>query len=277
MSEQLHFTRQTLLAASDFIEAAGTSAGFDHMVQRLELDQWVPSGSELSVAKKRLIFNKILLERAELVFWAREGQMTLGEALVREAVRLMHSPSRYVQQLPFERCLARDGFVISWDAGDCGQGTPPWLRRSLSQNVDLSAGDDQVHQHLRNFGFVTPCGHLDQAIDAHTRGDWAAANAQIRTFMESLILEIATQIASAELPPNPGLYNGFQALAKCGFLSENRSEWGHDGKGMLNGLMKMLHSDGSHKGLSDEDHSTMRLHIALVTARAILNRLANNG
>jgi len=73
------------------------------------------------------------------------------------------------------------------------------------------------------------------------------------------------------------LNNGFQALANRGFLSESRSEWNQDGKGMLNGLMRMLHSDGSHKGLSDEDHSTMRLHIALVTSRALLNRLANNG
>ncbi|WP_095077348.1 hypothetical protein [Pseudomonas sp. Irchel s3h17] len=275
MSEQLHFTRQTLLAASDLIEKAGTNAGFDLMVQRLELDQWVPSGSELSVPKKRVVFNKTLMARAELVFWAREGQMTHGEALVREAVRLMSSPPRYEEQKQLERCLARDGFNVSWDAGDCGQGTPPWLRRSLPQNVDLPAGDDLVHQHLKHFGFVRSCGHLDQAIDAHTRGDWAAANAQIRTFLESLILEIATRIASADLPPNPSLNNGFQALAKCGFLSEGRSEWNQDGKGMLNGLLKMLHSDGSHKGLSDEDHSTLRLHIALVTARAILNRLAN--
>ncbi|ARB26474.1 MULTISPECIES: hypothetical protein [Pseudomonas] len=275
MSEQLHFTRQTLLAASDFIEKAGTNAGFDLMVQRLDLDQWVPSGSELSVPKKRVVFNQTLLARAELVFWAREGQMTHGEALVREAVRLMSSPPVLADQEPFERCLARDGFTVTWDAGDCGRGTPPWLRRSLPQNVDLPAGDDLVHLHLKHFGFARSCGHLDQAIDAHTRGDWASANAQIRTFMESLILEIATQIASAELPPNPSLNNGFQALTKCEFLSENRAEWNQDGKGMLNGLMKMLHSDGSHKGLSDEDHSTMRLHIALVTARAILNRLAN--
>jgi len=275
MSEQLHFTRQTLLAASDLIEKAGTNAGFDLMVQRLELDQWVPSGSEVSVPKKRVVFNKTLLARAELVFWAREGQMTHGEALIREAVRLMSSAPRYEEQKQLERCLARDGFNVSWDAGDCGQGTPPWLRRSLPQNVDLPAGDDLVHQHLKHFGFVRSCGHLDQAIDAHTRGDWAAANAQIRTFLESLILEIATRIASADLPPTPSLNNGFQALAKCGFLSEGRSEWNQDGKGMLNGLLKMLHSDGSHKGLSDEDHSTLRLHIALVTARAILNRLAN--
>jgi len=275
MSDQLHFTRQTLLAASDLIEEAGTNAGFDLMVQRLELDQWVPSGSGISVSKKRVVFNKALLERAEIVFRAREGQMTHGEALVREAVRMMTSPSRYEHQSQLERCLARDGFTVSWDEGDCGQGTPPWLRRSLPQNVDLPAGDDQVHRHLKNFDFLRSCSHLDQAIDAHTRGDWAAANAQIRTFLESLILEIATKIAPDDLPGNAGLNNGFQALAKCGFLSESRSEWNQDGKGMLNGLLKMLHSDGSHKGLSDEDHSTMRLHLALVIARTLLNRLAN--
>lgn len=163
MSEQLHFTRQTLLAASDFIEKAGTNAGFDLMVQRLELDQWVPSGGELSVPKKRVVFNKTLLERAGLVFSAREGQMTHGEALIREAVRLMRLPSVNEQQEQLERCLARDGIVVSWDAGDCGSGTPPWLRRSLPQNVDLPAGDDRVHQHLKRFGFVRSCGHLDQA------------------------------------------------------------------------------------------------------------------
>ncbi|MCM8614367.1 hypothetical protein [Pseudomonas aeruginosa] len=273
MSDELHFTRRTLLAASDFIEKAGTNAGFDLMVQRLELDQWVPSGAELSVPKKRVIFNKELLARANVSIFAREGEMTRGEALVREAVRLMGSTSRHEEQKDFERCLARDGYVVSWEEGECGAGAPPWLRRSLPQNVDLPESDDQVHQALKDYGFGRTLGHLDQAIDAHTRGDWAAANAQIRTFLESLFFDMASRIASSHLPENPSLNNCLQALEKCGFLSENRAEWTQDGKGMLNGLMKMLHSEGSHKGLSDEDHSTFRLHIALVTARTILTRL----
>ena len=41
------------------------------------------------------------------------------------------------------------------------------------------------------------------------------------------------------------------------------------------GLFKMLHTDGSHPGLSDEDHSTFRLHLALVTGQALLHRLSN--
>lgn len=36
---------------------------------------------------------------------------------------------------------------------------------------------------------------------------------------------------------------------------------------------QMLHTEGAHPGLSDEDHSTFRLHIVLVTARIFLRRL----
>lgn len=89
MSDRMHFTRQTLLAASELVGKRLSSAQFDLMVQRLELERHVPSGSELSVPKKRVIFNRELMAQVDTVFFAREGQMTLGEALVREAVRLM--------------------------------------------------------------------------------------------------------------------------------------------------------------------------------------------
>jgi len=63
------------------------------------------------------------------------------------------------------------------------------------------------------------------------------------------------------------------ALAGFAPLAETRNEWTQDGKSYINGLFKMLHTDGSHPGLSDEDHSTFRLHIVLVTARTFLRRL----
>lgn len=273
MSNQMQFTRQTLLAASDLIGECLSNAKFDLLLQRLELDTYVPSGSDTSLPKKLVVLNKALATHANTTFFAREGQMTHGEALVREAVRTMSNPAIHEEQRILERCLSRDGFVVSWESGDCGSGSAPWLRRSLPANVDLPTSDSLVHQVLEQEGFLRTRGHLDQAIDTHSRGDWAASNAQIRTFLESMFFEVAEKIASQYLPPNPGLNNCFQALEKCGFLSEGRAEWSNDGRGMLNGLMRMLHSDGSHKGLSDEDHSTFRLHLALVTARTLLNRL----
>ena len=53
----------------------------------------------------------------------------------------------------------------------------------------------------------------------------------------------------------------------------NRNEWTQDGKNYINGLFKMLHTEGSHPGLSDEDHCTFRLHLVLVTTRTFLRRL----
>jgi hypothetical protein len=63
-------------------------------------------------------------------------------------------------------------------------------------------------------------------------------------------------------------------LAQQGFLSQARNEWRQDGKGFIQGLFKLLHTQGSHPGLSDEDDSAFRLHVVLVTARSYLRRLA---
>ena len=46
------------------------------------------------------------------------------------------------------------------------------------------------------------------------------------------------------------------ADASIGFLAPDRGEWTADGKNYVNGLFKMLHTHGSHPGLSDEDHCT---------------------
>jgi hypothetical protein len=52
------------------------------------------------------------------------------------------------------------------------------------------------------------------------------------------------------------------------------NEWDDDGKGFINGLVKRLHPQGPHPGLSDEDDSTFRLHVVLLTATLLLRRFA---
>jgi hypothetical protein len=166
------------------------------------------------------------------------------------------------------RGLARDGYVISWD--EQGRAT---LRAALPAELELPAIDDEVHQLLKHFQFQTPLGHLDQAIEAHTRGDWAAANGQLRTFLESLFDGIAQHIKGLNATRNLTSENRRALLANIGFLATDRNEWSQDGKNYINGLFKMLHTEGSHPGLSDEDHCTFRLHVVLVTARTFLRRL----
>jgi hypothetical protein len=193
----------------------------------------------------------------------------LAEAAVREAVGATVLQNAMAAQERLLRGLALDGYVVSWDEDT----RTPMLRTALPGEVDLPAADDEVHQLLKQFGFTVPLGHLDQAIDAHTRGDWAAANSQIRTFLEGLISDIVLHIDPQKATEPLSSENLRARLAERGFLSISRNEWTSDGKNYMNGLFKMLHTDGSHPGLSDEDHSTFRLHLAFITGRALLRRL----
>ncbi|WP_223119830.1 hypothetical protein [Salinicola corii] len=222
----------------------------------------------MSVTAKRAALARIVNQRATQIVSTLDGPVPLAEATVREAVGGSVPHHTKAEQERFLRGLALDGYIVSWD----DDARTPLLRAALPDEVDLPAADDEVHQLLRQFGFIVPLGHLDQAIDAHARGDWAAANSQIRTFLEGLTKDIALHIdrqTSAELITGE---NCRAWLAKRGFLSR----WACDGKNYLNGLFKMLHTDSSHPGLSDEDHSTFRLHLGLITSRTLLRRL-NNG
>lgn len=271
---QNHFTRPTVTAAVALLDARMSQAEFDHLVLRLGLEQHIPSNTSISVSKKAAQMGRLVMTQGTQQVQTLDGTVTLAEAAVREAVALtMRSDSPGPEQERLVRALALDGFVIEWSDDSR---TPPLLRAALPGDVDLPATDDEVHQLLKHFGFVTALGHLDQAIEAHTRGDWAAANSQTRTFIESLFEQIAQHIDPAEAAAAGSSENRRAWLAERGFLSKQRNEWTNDGKNYINGLFKMLHTEGSHPGLSDEDRSTFRLHVALVTARTFLRRLRNN-
>lgn len=262
------FTRPTLLAAVELLEQQ-SQARFNQMVLRLGLENDIPSDTALSVRKKCDLLGRIVVQRPTEIVATVDGEATLAEAVVREAVQLTKQDSELPLQTAFVRGLARDGYVVSWNEDNLNA----QLRAALPSEVELSSTDDEVHQLLNHFQFHTPIGHLGQAIEAHTRGDWAAANSQLRTFMESLFDDIARQLSPLEAMKLATSENRRAMLAEKGFLVVDRKEWTQDGKNYINGLFKMLHTDGSHPGLSDEDHSTFRLHVVLITARTFLRRL----
>jgi len=262
---QNHFTRPTITAAVALLDKSLSQARFDHLVLRLGLERSIPADTTVSVSKKAAQLGRLVLSNGSDIVQTLDGTVTLTEAAVREAVGVaVNTSSPSAEQARLTRALALDGFVIEWPDE---YSTQPLLRAALPEEVDLPAADNEVHVLLRHFDFATALGHLDQAIEAHTRGDWAAANSQVRTFVESLFEQIAFHIDEAAATAAGSSENRRAMLAKKGFLSEVRNEWTGDGKNFVNGLFKMLHTEGSHPGLSDEDRSTFRLHIALVTAR----------
>lgn len=266
------FTRPTIIAANEFIAAeVRTHTQINKIVLRLGLESEIPDDNSLGMEKKLDRLGRLILSRPQEVVSTVDGSATLAEAFVREAVAFVIQDSQDHRQLVLERGLARDGFVIVYSEW----GRVPSLRSALPVEVDLPASDDEVRTLLRHFQFSVPFSHLEQAIEAHTRGDWAAANAQLRTFLEALFDDIARYIDKDRATSLTTSENRRAMLVDpgIGFLAPDRGEWPADGKNYINGLFKMLHTHGSHPGLSDEDHCTFRLHVVLVTARTFLRRL----
>ena len=166
----------------------------------------------------------------------------LGEAVVREAAQLAQPTGRQAVHVAFLRGLARDGFVLVPGSHDSSVS----IRTALPNQIQLPQTDDEVHHLLKHFRFNTPLGHLDQAIDAYARGDWAACNGQVRTFLESLLDDIARNIRPQEAAQLPSSENRRALLADAGFLAADRNEWTPDGKNYINASVQ----DAAHPRLS---------------------------
>jgi hypothetical protein len=261
------FTRPTIIAAVALIDRSLSQASFNHLVLRLGLENEITSDTSISVSKKADKLGRIVVQQPADPVATLEGTLSLAEAIIREAVQVMRPNPVHDWETAFARGLARDSYVVSFDERD-----RPALRAALPEELGLPAVDDEVRELLEHFGFTEPLGHLGQGIEAHARGDWAAANAQFRPFLEGLFDAIAFH-EGTDRSAQPSSENRRAFLAKLGYLAESRNEWAHDGKSYIHGLFRMLHTDGSHPGRSDEDHSTFRLHIVLVTARTFLRRL----
>ena len=260
----MSFSRQTLVEACDTFLRLLTQAEMDTLVLRLELEDLEAAGSDRSKQSRANGICRHVLAVPE----AEVGGRPLARLIVEEAVNIALSRERFLKEGAFGglfRSLERDGFTV--ERGE--------LRPALPEDLDLPAADDEVHLLLARHGLDTALGHLDQAITAHAQGNWASANSQLRSFYESIFDEI-----TLVLDPENGVNvkageTRRQHLADLvpPFIRRDLNEWSDDGKNLINGILKRLHPQGAHPGLSDEDDSTFRLHLVLVTTRLFLRRL----
>jgi hypothetical protein len=265
MPAHRYFSRATILAATDVL-AQVHETDFDRLY-----DEW-----GLFVQSGRSIYNPEGRSRSLAKFLLQHPDHTtpdgedLAEAVVTRAIALLHS-TRLLDLLVreagqrFVSALQRDGFAV-----ENGH-----LVRMLAVPIDVRAIDDEVHALLDRFGFKTAKGHLEQAAKNHHSGNWASANSQIRTFFVSLLDEIAFKLEPAGAAAAGAEENRRQLLAHRNppFLLTGLNEWSADGKNFINGVVKRLHPQGAHPGLSDDEDCTFRLQLVLLVARLLLRRL----
>ena len=262
------FSRRTIFAAIDVLDSMLSQAETSRFLLKVELEnQSAIRGEEVSVRKRMNDLFKFVVAHPN----HSTDDVPLEMVIVEEAVALIQpyceglvDPEQ--SNLPpkmqtFRHVLQQDGF-------DVADGS---LRPTLPKDIGIPRIESELIRLLEVHGFLTAKGHLDQAFDAHTRGNWAGANSQLRTFVDALFDEIAGKLDQSALTLKSGQAKRAK-LAKLGFFSISLNEWGNDGKGFINGLIKRLHPEGSHPGLSDDVDSTFRMHLVLLTAMLFLRR-----
>lgn len=261
------FSRRTILAATDLMANWGHTNIHRFLLEH-GLEETVRGNS---MANRANALGKHLINNPEV---QNEDGVNQTDAivglLVEGAIRNSvdgypreFSFNRFREQYPaLHRGLERDGFTV-----EGGQ-----LRRALPEALDLPKADDEVHALLDRYAFTVSKGHLDQGIAAHARGDWAAANAQFRPFIESLFDAIAERLGAGAVPAG-NQRRIWLANRNPPFFLQELNEWDGQGHGFMEAFFRRLHPAGAHPGLSDEDDSTFRLHLVLLVSRNLLRRL----
>ena len=265
MQESNHYSLLTMTKGAALFEEQ-TQAKVDRLIIELDLEDQLNLPSELSRDHK---VNRIIqYAKKNPEHQTMEGS-NLTDRIVEKAAELAGELKPVWKEHPaymgFVRALNLDGFILEEEGR---------IRRTLPEVADLPEANNEVNVLLEALGFNTPKGHLEQAIANHSNGNWAAANSQLRTFLQSLFDEIALAVDNAKASTVQTGENRRQFLAKTEppFLVEQLGEWSNDGKNFVNGVFKRLHAYGSHPGLSDEEDCTFRLHLVLITARHFLRR-----
>jgi hypothetical protein len=252
----MRFSRRTIIAAIEVLE--GALQKHDAVIRYLlKIDSELAARCEGRYLSER--FTKLIKLVDEEPGWQLEDGELLWDKVVEDAVALLPStepdfsgemPYINPSALQLLRALERDAFTVS-------EGT---LRRTLPVDLGLPTTQSEVDRLLEKHAFTVPKGHLKQAIDAHAQGHWASANGQFRPFLEGLLDDIAARLA-------PTGSKRLRGLSAMGFLSRALNE-----RDFMDGLIKRLHSEGPHPGLSGEEDSTFRFHVVLLTARLLLTR-----
>lgn len=117
-----------------------------------------------------------------------------------------------------------------------------------------------LEDDLEKRGWTIPAGHYRQALESFGRTNWAAANAQLRSLLESLLP------AAAGLPATKDPQGVLDQLRSSGVLVEGEHS-------MTKGLWSMCRPRGSRPGLSDQDEAEFRLLTVTAYCRFLLSRI----
>lgn len=160
-----------------------------------------------------------------------------------------------------KRLLLKDGIEIR-----DGQ-----LVRMVDSTINYVENESLLLKLLDKYNFSIAKGHYTQAVNAFTRGEWAACNGQIRTFVEELLSKLAEDITGNKYRTSHEARTALSQSSPKLFYPE-LNEWLGNGTGYFETFWKRLHPHGSHPGLSSENDSMFRLNILQISILEVMRR-----
>ena len=285
----IDFNSMTLMAAGEMIAEMSTQAAFSSLILGWGVEEFCGSGSVASKANDLVRFAKSSMGRRSVP--TVNGNCDLSRAMIEYAIAASELDRRSKPDvwLRLVAGLKMDGFELVVEEVPDPMGrtsifddTPRLisrtvLRRMLPEDVpetDFREATSEIEALLGRHGFGVAKGHLDQAVQNFSQGNWSSANAMIRDFYQELLDKIA-EYFGCDPKVGDDAKRQYLADAKSGpFLFHEYNEWENDrGKpAYVLGLWARLHPHGSHPGLSDEEDCAFRFQIILITARVFLRR-----
>ena len=280
------FNSMTLMAAGEMLAEMSTHVEFSTLVLGWDVDEFCGSGSVASKAND-LVRCAI---RIKPTVPTVNGNCNLTRAMIEHAITASDRDKDNKSDV-WARLVAglkMDGFEIVEEGVPDPSGHPSkfddsprmisklTLKRMLSEDIpetDFREAEDEVSSLLKKHAFETALGHLSLAMTAFQRGEWASANAQLRSFFESYLNDIADKLGY-EGKDDTKAKRDFLGKLDPPFLLPDYNEWHENSQKpqYIQGLWSRMHPEGSHPGLSEEEDATFRLQVTLISARLFLRR-----
>lgn len=244
------FSRRTILTLVEALNFK-THDKIERFALELELEAIV---SGQWIKEKETSISKYLIEHGN-------EKSSTGAPLVVDVIEYLLREASYNSDFSaLQNCLASDGYEL----------TDKSVRQSLPQAIPLTESENKLLSILKARGFNVAIGHYEQALAAHGRGDWAATNAQLRSFVEEFFNQCHALLGTGT---GQSTQQKKQDLASSGFFISQYNEFLGNGTGFVEGFWKRLHPHGSHPGLSESADSTFRLHMVLLVLHHYAERL----
>jgi hypothetical protein len=225
---------------AEAIEAANTATEMGTLFLKADVDRWEPEHATNKLDRAVKLLKNI---RADNSREANAGALELARLMLAAGKADPSSWSRSTPAswwTPLRDAIAADGLEFDEDDNRLVP-TVPAVR--VTEEVTW------IEVDLERRGWTTAAGHYRQAIEAFASGNWASANSQLRAFFEDLVRN------AGGIPPGGGtghVQRAFDALQAAGDLVTGEQQFGKN-------LWNLLHANGSHPGLSDQDESRFRL------------------